>query len=106
MQKTGLAMNICIVAVGASSIIEIDKIRRSWQIGPWADFMTVSTYYVGSDTLSDAEWPRIFRSIAASDFVLLDTMGVPAAFDDARLEGENLLVTLPPKSVVVLRLAP
>lgn len=30
----------------------------------------------------------------------------PAAFDEARLEGENLLVTLPPKSVVVLRLAP
>jgi alpha-N-arabinofuranosidase len=30
----------------------------------------------------------------------------PAAFDDARLEGANLLVTLPPKSVVVLRLAP
>ena len=28
----------------------------------------------------------------------------PAAFDEARLEGENLLVTLPPKSVVVLRL--
>lgn len=80
-------MNICIVAVGASALIETERIARAWQAGGRAEGLSLRTHYVGSDTLSEAEWPAVFASMYASDFVLLDTMGVPEAFDAALTEG-------------------
>ncbi|MBN2107890.1 MAG: cobaltochelatase subunit CobN, partial [Deltaproteobacteria bacterium] len=80
-------MNICIVAVGASALIETESIVGTWKTGTRAGLVALTTHYVGSDTLSQDDWPGIFRSIFASDFVLLDTMGVPAAFDEALTEG-------------------
>jgi len=80
-------MNLCIVAVGASSIREAQSALRSWESGPWADRCRLTAHYVGSDLLSETRWPRIFQDIYASDLLLLDTMGVPQAFADALAEG-------------------
>ncbi len=80
-------MKLCIIAVGASSIIEIEKSCRTWADGPWAGRCEVSTHYVGSDFLSEETWPAIFQSLYQSDLVLLDTMGVPDAFGNALAEG-------------------
>ncbi|MCP4716193.1 MAG: magnesium chelatase subunit H [Deltaproteobacteria bacterium] len=80
-------MNLCIVAVGASSIIEIEKNVSAWKSGPWAERIAVTTHYVGSDMFSEDAWPPIFQSIYKSQFVLLDTMGVPDAFSQALSDG-------------------
>jgi cobaltochelatase CobN len=80
-------MKVCIVAVGASSIIETRNVLRSWEGGPWAGKCDICTHYVGSDFISESQWPRIFKDIYESRFLLLDTMGVPNAFGDALAEG-------------------
>jgi len=80
-------MKLCIVAVGASPIIEINSICGLKESGLSARLEGVKTHYVGSDTLSEAEWPGIFKSMYDSDFIILDTMGVPADFDEALTSG-------------------
>ncbi|MCX8043712.1 MAG: magnesium chelatase subunit H [Desulfobacterota bacterium] len=80
-------MKLCIIAVGASSITATQQVLRSWESGPWAGRCTLAAHYVGSDAFSEDAWPRIFHNIYTSDFVLLDTMGVPQAFSDALAEG-------------------
>ena len=73
-------MKICIIAVGASSIIETEKVCSTLHNGPLQGCCEIATHYVGSDFLTEDDWPDIFKSMYQSDFVLLDTMGVPAGF--------------------------
>lgn len=80
-------MKLCIVAVGASSIRAAENVLRSWESGPWAGRCSLSSHYVGSDAFSEEQWPRIFRSIYESTFLILDTMGVPQEFSDELAKG-------------------
>ncbi len=79
-------MKICIIAVGASSIIETEKVCRRLNDGPLKGCCEIALHYVGSDFLTDDDWPDIFKSMYQSEFVLLDTMGVPAGFGSALVE--------------------
>ncbi len=80
-------MNICIIAVGASSIIEAQNICRSWDAGTRPGRCRLQAHYVGSDSFSENDWPAVFRSLYESDFALIDTMGVPQDFSEALAEG-------------------
>ncbi|NDJ77212.1 MAG: magnesium chelatase subunit H [Chloroflexi bacterium] len=78
-------MKLCFVAVGVSSLVELDRIARRWESGPWAGRLEVATHYVGGDDFGEDQWPAAFRSMFDSDLTLLDTMGVPAGFSQVLL---------------------
>jgi len=84
---TSSSIHLCIVAVGASAIRATEKVVHTWNAGQWPQRCILTTHYVGSDTFSEQQWPRIFRTIAESNFLLLDTMGVSQEFSDALAEG-------------------
>jgi cobaltochelatase CobN len=74
---------ITFIAVGSAGLNRVQEVINKWEQGPWPGRLQVDLFYVGQDEIDPSSWSLIIHSLQGSDFLFIDSMGVPKDLNDS-----------------------